>query len=660
MAWRIGIDTGGTFTDVIACDEASGQWLERKVWTVKATPGKSIRAALDALGIPLEDIATVVYGTTAVTNALVENKLARVAFVATAGFGDVLEIARQRRNVVFDLKARHRPPPQVPHGDCFEIDERTLASGEVETGVRTEDVAALAARVSPYDAVAVSLLHSYANPANEQRVAEVLSRECRFVSVSHDVSPEAREYERGASTALNAALLPMMASFVDSLAQAGIREGHLHLFHSAGGMLSPRAAARFPLMLAMSGPAAGVEAAAEVCKRMHIERAVTMDMGGTTTDCSLVLDGRPQLQMSGSIGAHPIRQPMMAVDSIGAGGGSIIRLTANGLQVGPDSAGASPGPACYGRGGVEPTLTDAFAVLGYFGTGAGTHRPIEIDVRRARDAFAPIAQALGIDVEAAALGALKVANAVAARSLKRITMGQGVDLRTCELVAYGGTGPMLAAHFAQDVGIAKVVVPARSSSLSAFGCISSRPSFTRQRTVAGGVEQTDRGKIERLLDELAETVTSELASDDARVRYSALMRYAGQSSEIEVPIDRPVELERMGDDFHRRHEALYGFSADEPWDCVALRATALGERRELSHETVPIAETAPRPVAHARMYMQGLGLCDALEFHRGDLGSVRIDGPALITDEVSTIVVPQGWSAVKASGEHIILERHDK
>lgn len=660
MAWHIGIDTGGTFTDVIAYDDASGAWLERKVWTVKATPGKSVRSALDALGIPNADVAAVVYGTTAVTNALVENKLARVALVTTAGFGDVLQIARQRRDLVFNLKARHRPHPQVPSHDCFEVNERTNASGEVEHAPAPDELTALAERLAGYDAVAVSLLHSYANPANEQRVAEALSRRCRYVSVSHDVSPEAREYERAASTALNAALLPMMARFVDSLPEAGIQDGRLHLFHSAGGMLSPRTAARFPLVLAMSGPAAGVEAAAEVCKRMNIRRAVTLDMGGTTTDCSLVLDGRSQLQMTGHIGSHQVRQPMMAVDSIGAGGGSIVRLTSGGIQVGPDSAGASPGPACYGRGGAEPTLTDAFAVLGYFGTGTGTHRPIDIDLEKAREAFTPIAQALGIDVQNAALGALKVANAVAARSLKRITMGQGVDLRTCELVAYGGTGPMLAAQFAEDVGIGKVVVTAGSSSLSAFGCISSQPSFTRQRTVARGVEQTDRDKVERLLDQLAQVVTAELATRGVRVRYSALMRYAGQSSEIEVPIERPLELETVGADFHRRHGELYGFSADEPWDCVALRATALGEKRELAYQAVHARTGPAESVAKIRMYLHGQGWRDALEFHRTELGATPIAGPALLTDEVSTIVVPQGWSAKMEAGGHIILQKNDK
>ena len=663
MTWRVGVDTGGTFTDVVAYHRESGAWRERKVWSEQGDPGKSLQSALAALGIPLEEVDSVVYGTTVVTNALVEGGLAKVALISTKGFRDVLEIARQRRDVVFGLRHLHRPPAVVPRDLCFELDERCDVHGNVVRKADREAAAELVERMdSRCEAVAVSFLHSYLNGDNEEEVARVVRGKWKYVSVSHEVSPEAREYERTLVTVLNASLLPKMEGLVASLRTANIPEERLHLFHSAGGMVSAETASRFPLLLAKSGPAAGVEAASAVAESIHLPYAITFDMGGTTTDCSLIVNGCAELQMEGNIGQYNVRQPMVAVESIGAGGGSIVRLLEGGLRIGPDSAGANPGPACYNRGGTLPTITDAIAVLGYFGSGRAIERPISIDREVALGAYSGIATNLNLSLEEAALGAVRVANAVASRAIKRITMGRGIDARSCALIAFGGAGPMLACLLAGEMGIRKVIVPFRSSALSALGCLSAEPRFTRQQTTNIKQEEFSTASVEAVLSDLERTVLAELvggraASAGTRVEHVALMRYAGQSHEIEISITRPITKENLGEEFNRKHESTYGYAVDEPWECVGFRTTGIGATKTAElHQAEALERGSPR-LGDTRAYFKESGWCVVPEYRRSELAEVRrIPGPAIIADEFSTILIPHGWTAKAENRGHICIE----
>jgi N-methylhydantoinase A len=664
MPWRIGIDTGGTFTDIIAHRPESGEWIEKKVWSERRDPGKSLTSALASLEVPLGELEYVVYGTTIVTNALIEGAVANVALVATKGFGDVLEIARQRRDIIFQLKPLHRMPSIVARELCLEVNERCDVHGNNVKGVDQEEASLLFRQIKgKYEAVAICLFHSYLNSANEEEVARIARRTCEYVCVSHEISPEAREYERTLATVLNAALLPMMANFISSLKSTGVPDERLHRFHSAGGMVSPKTASKFPLLLAMSGPAAGVEAASDVAKSLGLSYAISFDMGGTSTDCSLIVKGQAELQMDGTIGRYRVRQPMVAVESIGAGGGSIVRLTDSGLQIGPDSAGADPGPACYGRGGTLPTVADALSILGYFGTGQSSDRPITIDRKKALYAFSGIAERLVLSPEDAALGTVRVASAVAARAIKRITMGRGVDARSCSLIAFGGCGPMFACLLAYDLGIRSVVVPFRSSGLSAFGCLSAEQRFTRQRTVNINEREFDSSVIEEILSKLDMVVVQELLAQNAsgggiRVDHVALMRFAGQSYEIEVPFSRPTVEQTLTQTFRETHEKTYGFSATEPWECVALRATAYGGTKGARFLRPERDRTAPGPTPIAEAYFSDMGWCEVPEYTRDVIDThAKVPGPAFIVDELSTTLIPPGWTARSGYDQHICIEQ---
>ena len=341
------------------------------------------------------------------------------ALICTKGFRDVLHIARQRRDVVFGLHAQHRAPPTVPRELSFELNERCSVNGEILVPVDLQEAIELIESIGDRaDVIAISFIHSYKNGENEKRVADCARKTWKYVTTSHETSPEAREFERTLVTALNAGLLPMMSGFLNSISECGLPLNKVHLFHSAGGMISTSTASRFPLLLAMSGPAAGVEAGSAVARQLRAPLAITLDMGGTTTDCSLLVDGRPEMQMDSHVGKHRVRQPMVAVESIGAGGGSIVRLSESGLMVGPDSAGSDPGPACYNRGGQLPTITDATAILGYMGSGSPGGRPVRVDRDAALKAYHPVAARLGLSVEETALGALRVANAIASRAMR--------------------------------------------------------------------------------------------------------------------------------------------------------------------------------------------------------------------------------------------------
>src|ERR1022692_2805937 len=404
--WRVGVDIGGTFTDVIAVDPASGGARTAKVRTRLGHPLASLRAALAALGLTWDEVVVLVHGTTLVTNAIVEEKLPAVALVTTEGFADVLAIGRQNRRSLYSLSLPSRLPPLVPEQLRFEVRERIGPDGFIKTLVDRTDLERVveAVRRSGVSSVAVSLLHAYAKPAHEATVGECLATVMPYVSLSHRVNPEEREYERTSATVLNAAVMPLVGTHLDELEREVPKTTHFHLFHSAGGMASTAMVRERPLVLALSGPAAGVSAARHVTRDLALDNVLTLDMGGTTTDVCLIRDGKPETRREASLADRPIRQPMVAVQSIGAGGGSIAYVEAGMLRVGPQSAGASPGPVCYGLGGTAPTVTDANLVLGYLNASKPLADGIRMDLGLAEAAIRRLAEALGLQPIEAALG----------------------------------------------------------------------------------------------------------------------------------------------------------------------------------------------------------------------------------------------------------------
>ncbi len=648
--WLVGIDIGGTFTDVVAIQPDDAEVRAAKVPSQRDTPVAAIAAGLEAVGIDPADIDNLVHGTTRVTNAIVEEKLPPVALVSTEGFEDTLAIARLRRRDLYRLDIPPRRAPLVSADRSFGLRERVEHSGAVHTPLEHDDLEALVQALggAGADSVAVSLLHAYANPTHELAVAAALAGHFRHVSLSHRVNPEAREYERTSSTVLNAATMPIAVEYIDELLQALPLEGRLQLFHSAGGWATPRDVRSRPLIMALSGPAAGVSASARMAEVLGRKNVLTFDMGGTTTDVCLVVDGQAHVTDSREIGDRPLRQPMVAVHSIGAGGGSIVRLTPGGLLVGPESAGAEPGPACYGAGGVEPTVTDANVVLGYMDPDQRLGGTITLQPELSERALQPIADALGLGLIETALGIIRVANANMARALRRVTVERGVDGRRSALLAFGGAGPMHAVGLAEAFGIDEVIVPALSSGFSAHGCVVSDMSYAQQRTVRLLSDPWEPSRFDAAIGEMMRELEAPFEAQGVaqrKVEHVALVRYEGQSDAVPVPFDLPLDTVRLGEDFTRVHESLYGYATSEPWILEGIRLTVSSPAR------IGFSQAPGDAVIDAGLtrdcWFDKSAPVKTRRMPRGavsdDAAAASLPGPLIIEDEWSTTIVPPGW-----------------
>ena len=659
--WQVGIDVGGTFTDVIAVSRAHGEVRVAKVPSRSDDRIAGLMAALAAVDLDWSAVDDLIHGTTIVTNAIVQGEHARVALIATQGFSDTLAIGRQNRRHLYRLDLPPKLAPQVPAERRFEVTERLDHDGRVLVALDPESVddAVESIAACGAEAVAVSLLHAYANPAHEEALGERLRERVPFVALSHRVNPEAREYERTATTALSAGVMPLAASYLGELEEAKPAGSGLHLFHSAGGMASPAALRDLPLGLAASGPAAGVAAAGRMARALGLERAISFDMGGTTTDVCLILDGEAQISSDRSLGGRPLRQPMVAVESIGAGGGSIARLDHGSLAVGPESAGADPGPACYARGGDRPTVTDANLVLGYMDRERVLGGGLSLDAGAARDALAPLAAGMEMAVEDAALGVVRVANAAMLRALRRVTVERGVDGRGCTLLAFGGAGPMHAVALARAFSIADVVVPAHSSIFSALGCVGAEMSYAQQRTLRMASDAWDGTRVDRVRRELRADLAAPLAAaghDEGRlsVEEVASVRYRGQSYAIEVADASFDDPARLGRAFRERHRALYGFATEEPWELESIRMRLAAPRNGVAQPPAAAANEAPAPVETLPCTFGPGAPLPTPRYDRAGLGpDVPLAGPVIVDDAWSTVVVPPGATLTADAAGHL-------
>jgi N-methylhydantoinase A len=662
---RVGVDVGGTFTDLVAADAAGRTW-SCKVPTTPASPAEGVLAGLAALGGECGPWGSLAHGTTMVTNAIVEHRGARTALVTTRGFRDVLEIARQNRTHLYRLDLPAKPEPLVPRRLRREVGERVAHDGTVLAPLALDALPALADDLERegVEAVAVCLLHAYANPAHEQAVARALRRRFAHVSVSSDVNAEFREYERACTTVLNAAVMPLAAGYLDDLvARLGGGAGGrpVHLLHSAGGMMSVAAARARPLAMAMSGPAAGVAAAAHVARALDLDRALAFDMGGTTTDVCLIAGGVPETAGQRRLGEYPVRLPMLAVESIGAGGGSIARVEPTGaLKVGPRSAGVVPGPACYGQGGTEPTVSDANLVLGYLDPERVYGGSIRLDRGRAEAALAPIARRFGLSLVEAAHAVVEVANASMLRALRLVSVQRGYDLREFALIAYGGAGPLHAGALARECGIGRAVVPAHSGAFSALGCLVSPLRYDAVQTYRARLDAWDAGVAGDRFRALEAQCLRPLLDEGhapARVRLarSADLRYVGQNYELEVPCG-DGDLAALRAAFERRHRALYGYATGERVECVNLRVVA-----HVAGEAVvtapPAAAGRPEPAGHHPGYFRETGPVTLPRYDRGALpAGATVEGPALVEDAWSTTVVYPGQRCAADARGNLVLD----
>jgi N-methylhydantoinase A len=658
----VSVDVGGTFTDVVLATESD--LVTAKVpSTADQSEGvlEGIRKACDRAGIAPEDVTAFTHAMTVSVNALLERNGAKTALVTTDGFRDVLEIGRQTRPALYDLDAE-RTPPLVPRRHRYELDERATTEG-VETPVDPAEVDALAERLDEAESVAVSLLHAYEDPENEAVVADRLRERLEVpVSASHEVLPAFREYERTSTTVVDAYVRPAIDAYLGRLTERAAEAGvpAPRVMQSNGGIADPETVRNRAVTTVMSGPAAGVvgaQASAErALKDDGFEGVVTFDMGGTSSDVSLVRDGEIARTTDAEVGGHPIATPMVDVNTVGSGGGSIAWVDSGGaLRVGPRSAGAEPGPACYGRGGERPTVTDANVVLGYIGEDAALGGEVSLDAAAAREALAELADEAGLDsARAAAEGVYRVANAKMTRAIRSVTVERGYDPREFGLVAFGGAGPMHATALAERLEIERVVVPLAGGVLSAYGLLGADEQHDTMRTHRTRLEDADSEELESIYDDLvAEARAATMLADAPTVERTADLRYVGQSFELEVPVGDPLALEEIRERFDAAHERAYGYRMDEPVELVALRVAARVEN-EAPTTGYEGADDADRGTRAAIFDGERH---EVPVFARDWVApGTTLDGPAVLEDDESTVVVRPGWSGTVRPDGSLVLE----
>ncbi|MGH9214084.1 MAG: hydantoinase/oxoprolinase family protein [Acidimicrobiales bacterium] len=601
---KVGVDTGGTFTDVVVADGRS-----TKVLSSPEDPAAAVARGLEALqdpGAPTRP-ELLAHGTTIATNALLQRRGAAVALVTTDGLADVVEIARQDRPSLYDQLA-DRPEPLVPRAWRYEVPGRLAADGRELSPVDPEAVPAIDPEV---EAVAVCLLHADLAPHHEAAVAQVLQGRGLDVTCSHQVSAEMREYERTVTTVINAALRPRTRGYLRRLADLA---DEVLVMTSAGGLLPAAEAAELPAALLLSGPAGGVRAGAVVARANGFPDAVTFDMGGTSTDVCLILDGAPAPAAQREVGGFTVRFPALDVHTIGAGGGSIARIDAGGaLVVGPQSAGADPGPACYGRGGIEPTVTDANLVAGRIPADAA-FGGLRLDHAAAQDALARA----GVSAD----GVLAVVDANMERALRAVSVERGVDPRGLALVAFGGAGPLHAAALADALDMAAVVVPGRAGVLSAVGLVTAP---LRRDLVRSWATPLEPDGLDAALDGLAAEAEALLGRSDVSATTALDCRYRGQSHELTVAAGSGWEQR-----FHDEHARRNGYARpDEVVEVIALRATA--QRR-------PVVDIEDLPAAERRL-------------------AEPLAGPRVLAEADCTIWVPEGWVAAAGVAGALVMRR---
>jgi N-methylhydantoinase A len=675
MTYRLGVDVGGTFTDVLLVDELSGT-----TWRAKtaSTPSDQAVGVLNGIGkvcaeagIALADVGQVLHGTTVATNAILEGKGAAVGLVTTRGFRQVLQIARSYvPGGLAGWIIWPKPEPLAALENTVEVDERVASDGSVVRPLDEDDVRARLAslRGNGIEALAVSLINSFADPTHERRIAEIAAEVLPGVpvSLSSDVLPELREYERTVTTVANGYVQPQVKRYVETLSgklREGGVAGELAILRSDGGLSSAEAAESSPVTMLLSGPAGGVTGAVWVAEQCGYSDLITFDMGGTSTDVALVQGLAPRIGRETKVGDLTVRASSVDVRTVGAGGGSIAHVPqlTRALRVGPQSAGAAPGPAAYGKGGTEPTVTDANVVLGYLpATLAGGE--ITLDVDAARTAVGTVADAMGLSVEAAAAGIVDIVNENMLGGLRLVSVQQGFDPRDFALVAFGGAGPLHANALGKLTGAWPVIVPPSPGVLCALGDATTSARSESARTVLRRFGDLTAADLAAILRELGGEAGKRLAEQgvpdaDQTVAYQVDVRYHGQGFEI------PVEVTDLGDDaltalataFDAEHQRLFSFLLTTDHELVNARATVSGPRPGVAATELAAADGPPTPIDTHPIHISGATV-DAHVYDRATLRAGHVvSGPAIVTEmDSTTLVLPGHDATVHPSGSLLI------
>ena len=668
---RVGIEVGGTFTDLVAVD--GGEVRVVKVPSTPHSPDIGAFAALGAGGVEAGAVTDLVHGSTVATNAILERRGARIAFVATRGFRDILFMQRHDRRSIYDLHYA-KPVPPVRRADCFEAAERIDAAGNTvlpldEAAVRRELIPALVA--GGYEAVAICLLSAYVAPQHEMRLRELIAAALPGLRIacSHEVAPEFREYERASTTALSAYVQPVIDGYLDrfeaALAAAGFA-GHFSVMQSNGGRMPAAAMRRTAISALLSGPAAGVVGAIRQAQRSGRGELITFDMGGTSTDVALVRDGEAALAPETEVDGLPIRTPVLDIVTVGAGGGSLVWIDDGGmLRVGPRSAGAVPGPACYGRGGTLPTITDAHVVRGTIRPDAFLGGGMRLDADAAHRAFEEVAARLGTDVRGAAAAAIRLAVANIVRAIQLVSTERGRDPRDYALLPFGGAGPLLAAEIAEELGIREILVPPNPGVISALGLLSADYVKVQGVTRRMALDAATPAALQAAQARFRGAAEAEFRGLglDGPLEYAleADMRFVGQAFEIPVAVEPAslgaLQAADLAERFAAAHRRVY-LHGGEPGRKVELVGLRFGVRRRL--EALP--ETRERPSGMARPPSAAVTtggrtlparLADAAALAPGEV----IIGPALIEGYSSTTWVPEGWQAARDVAGNMLMRR---
>ena len=683
MSWTVGVDVGGTFTDFYAIDESTGEIHVGKTPSTPDNPARAIvdglRALSDRFGFALSTVSRLSHGTTVGTNALIQRRGGKVALITTGGFRDLLEIGRQTRPHMFDLYMDH-PQPLVPRERRIELNERVGPAGEVIRAPSEEDIeiAVREALASGAQAIAVGCLFSFRNPAHEQKVGAAIrdTNSDTSVSLSCEVQPEFREYERLSTTVLNAYLQPVMTEYLHSLESEVSSIGphiNIGINQSSGGLMSPARARALPVRTALSGPAAGAVGAAHVAQQTERTHVITLDMGGTSADVALIRDFQADIAFERDVAGFPLRLPSVDIETVGAGGGSIAWFDRDGLlKAGPISAGAAPGPACYGLGGDQPTVTDANLLLGRLSPRGLLDGEMSLDVDLSREAFQPIADRLGFSLERTAHGLLGIVVANMVRTIRTISVERGHDPREFVLMPFGGAGPLHARDVALSLGMKEIVVPAAPGIVCAQGLVVSelKEDFVLSERVPLDAQGTQ--SLEANLSQLAQRATAWFDAEDVSeaARHAELSidaRYVGQNFELTVGIgqrSRLSELEITAPEairqlFEQAHEQAYGYaSSTDPVEVVNLRLSARAPMYEEPASSKGASEDASEPAYEERLvYFDAESPATAKVYQRTDLKEgQQVVGPAIIEQlDTTTPIYPGDTCRVTAHG-HLIIE----
>jgi N-methylhydantoinase A len=685
MNYKIGVDVGGTFTDVFLLNETTGQLAVHKVSSTPEDPSKAIIRGVSEIlqiqTIPPARVTYLAHGTTVATNAIIEQKGGKVGLLTTQGFRDLLEIGRQTRPKLYDLHLDY-PPPLVPRDLRLEVTERTLHTGEAFIPLDEKSVLDQInlLRKNKVDAIAICLLYSFLNPNHEVRIKEMVREampDC-YLSVSHEVLPEFREYERLSTTTLNASLMPVMDIYLRNFQKEAKRIGVLaspRINQCNGGVMSVETACQFPIRTALSGPSAGVIGALFIGNAMNQLDLITFDMGGTSTDVCLLQKGISSISNDRWVGGYPAKIPSVDVNAVGAGGGSIAWIDLDGLmKVGPKSAGASPGPACYGLGGTEPTVTDANVILGRLNPEYLLGGRMKINKALAESALTRLGERLGLRLMETAHGVIRIVTANMVKAIRAISIERGYDPKEFSLLAFGGAGPLHAVGVARELDISRVVVPLNPGILCAMGLIVADARNDYVKTSLMEMNTADTQKINQIFEQLEKEACHWLTQEGfdpsaQKLSRSIDMRYAGQN--FELPVEVPAhplkasDIETLISRFYVEHEKNYGhFMPGEPVQLVSFRVTAQGIIPKLQLQKIGHLKQkgAASMIGHREVYFDATvplqtPVYDRTRLYPGD----RIAGPAVIEQmDSTTLIFPEDGAEIDDLLNIIIKIKEDR